>query len=254
MFCPDVSMRRRALASVAAVIAVAVAGSAAAQSMVVRSTGPSASQYPTGAKLKAGDKLTLAAGDRIVLMQAGKTRTLSGPGTFSAGGSVQGSQTMGSTVSRMLAQGPTMRSRGGFSRGPDVPEPAEMRAPNLWLLDYREGGTFCVADPARLMLWRPHMESDQLLKIEQGTKTETVAFVVGANFRKWPTETLPVAYGVDYRLSGAGLAAPVTVRFAALDSMPDAADGAAETLMAKGCTPQLDRLVDAMTESEAAGG
>src|SRR3546814_6170001 len=82
-------------------------------------------------------------------MQAGKTRTLSGPGTFSASGSVQGSQTMGSTVSRMLAQGPTMRSRGGFSRGPDVPEPAEMRAPNLWLLDYREGGTFCVADPAR---------------------------------------------------------------------------------------------------------
>src|SRR3546814_3364538 len=119
-----------------------------------------------------------------------------------------------------------MRSRGGFSRGPDVPEPAEMRAPNLWLLDYREGGTFCVADPARLMLWRPHMESDQLLKIEQGTKTETVAFVAGANFRKWPAETLPVEYGVDYRLSGAGLAAPVTVRFAALGALPDAADGA----------------------------
>src|SRR3546814_17588282 len=72
---------------------------------------------------------------------------------------------------------------------------------------------------ARLMLWRPHMESDQLLRIEQGGKAETVAFVVGANFRKWPTETIPVQYGVDYRLSGAGLAAPVTVRFAALDAM-----------------------------------
>src|SRR3546814_11697950 len=108
-----------------------------------------------------------------------------------------------------------------------------MRAPNLWLLDYREGGTFCVADPARLMLWRPHMESDQLLKIEQGTKTETVAFVAGANFRKWPAETLPVEYGVDYRLSGAGLAAPVTVRFAALGALPDAADGAADKLKAK---------------------
>src|SRR3546814_5992545 len=94
------------------------------------------------------------------------------------------------------------------------------------------------------MLWRPHMESDQLLRIEQGGKAETVAFVVGANFRKWPTETIPVQYGVDYRLSGAGLAAPVTVRFAALDAMPEAADGAAEMLMAKGCTPQLDRLVE----------
>src|SRR3546814_7421044 len=86
------------------------------------------------------------------------------------------------------------------------------------------------------MLWRPHMESDQLLRIEQGGKAETVAFVVGANFRKWPTETIPVQYGVDYRLSGAGLAAPVTVRFAALDAMPEAADGAAEMLMATGCT------------------
>src|SRR3546814_14137456 len=117
--------------------------------MVVRATGPSASKYPAGARLKASDRLTLAAGDRIVLIQAGKTRTLSGPGTFSASGSVQSSQTMGTAVSRMLAQGPTMRSRGGFSRGPDEPAPVEMRAPNVWLLDYREGGTFCVADPAR---------------------------------------------------------------------------------------------------------
>src|SRR3546814_18821200 len=128
-----------------------------------------------------------------------------------------------------------------------------MRAPNVWLLDYREVGTFCGADPARLMRWRPHMESDQLLRIEQGGKAETVAFVVGANFRKWPTETIPVQYGVDYRLSGAGLAAPVTVRFAALDAMPEAADGAAEMLVAKGCTPELDRLVGAMSEAETAG-
>src|SRR3546814_670768 len=106
---------------------------------------------------------------------------------------------MGTAVSRMLAQGPTMRSRGGFSRGPDEPAPVEMRAPNVWLPDYREGGTFCVADPARLMLWGPHMESDQLLRIEQGGKAETVEFVVGAKFRKWQTETIPMHYSVEYR-------------------------------------------------------
>src|SRR3546814_20536057 len=145
MFCPDVSMRRRALASVAAVIAVAVAGSAAAQSMVVRSTGPSASKYPTGAKLKASDKLTLAAGDRIVLMQAGKTRTLSGPGTFSASRRVQGSQPMRSTVPRPLAHGPTMRPRGAFPRGPDVPHPAHTPRPNLLTLDHT---TRCEVPPA----------------------------------------------------------------------------------------------------------
>lgn len=254
MPCPDFAMRRLGLTAAAAMMAVAIAGTAAAQSMVVRSTGPSASKYPTGTRLKASDRVTLVSGDRVVLMQSGKTRTLSGPGTYSAGGTVQANQTVGTTVARMLATGPQGRARGGFSRGPDEPVPADIRAPNLWLLDYREGGTFCVADPATLLLWRPDMGSDQLLKIEEGGKSETIAFVMGANYRKWPSETLPVQYGVDYRLSGAGLAAPVTVRFQRMDSIPDAAEGAAEALMAKGCTPQLDRLVDAMAETETAGG
>ncbi|MBO6734684.1 MAG: hypothetical protein JJ924_18015, partial [Roseitalea sp.] len=123
MSFPDFRTRRLGLAAAAAVSALAMVGTAAAQSMVVRSTGPSASKYPTGAKLKASDRLTLVAGDRVVLMQSGKTRTLSGPGTFSATGSIQASQSLGSNVSRMLAKGPSVRSRGGFSRGPDDPMP-----------------------------------------------------------------------------------------------------------------------------------
>lgn len=254
MSFPDFTARRLGLTAAAALLAMAVAGTAAAQSMVVRSTGPSASKYPTGTRLKSTDKLTLAAGDKVVLMQAGKTRTLSGPGTFGAAGSIQANQSMGATVTRMLSSGPTMRSRGGFSRGAEEVAPVDLRAPNLWLLDYREGGTFCVADPARLTLWRPNMDSDQLLKIEQGDRAETVAIVAGANFRKWPTEAMPVQYGVDYRLSGAGLAAPVTVRFTQMGTLPDSAENSVDMLMAKGCTPQLNRLVDAMSESETAGG
>ncbi len=250
MFFPDLRMRRLGLAAAVAVAAIALAGTAAAQSMVVRSTGPSASKYPTGAKLKSSDKLTLVAGDKIVLMQAGKTRTLSGPGTFGATGTVQASQSLGGNVTRMLAKGPTMRSRGGFSRG-DTPAATDVRAPNLWLLDYREAGTFCVLDPALLMLWRPNMEGDTALEIESAGKKTTVAIVDGANFRKWPTDVLPVQYGTDYRLSGGGLAAPVTVRFAPMDNAPDTVEGSIDMLMAKGCSPQLNRLVDTMSEAEA---
>ncbi len=54
---------------------------------------------------------------------------------------------MSGTVTRMLAKGPTTRSRGGFSRGANDPIPVDVRAPNLWLLDYREAGTF--ASPIR---------------------------------------------------------------------------------------------------------
>ena len=88
MSFPDFRMRRVGLAAAATIAAVALVGTAAAQSMVVRSTGPSASKYPAGAKLKSADKLTLVKGDKVVLMQAGKTRTLSGPGTFGATGTV----------------------------------------------------------------------------------------------------------------------------------------------------------------------
>ena len=252
MSFPDFRMRRLGLSAVAAIAAVTIVTAAAAQSMVVRSTGPSAAKYPTGAKLKPADKLTLVAGDKVVLMQAGKTRTLSGPGTFGATGTVQASQSLGGNVTRMLAKGPTMRSRGGFTRGDlAAPAPADVRAPNLWLLDYREGGTFCVADPATLMLWRPDMEGDTALEIESAGKKATVAIVDGANFRKWPTDVLPVQYGADYRLSGGGLARPVTVRFTSIGNAPDTVEGSIELLMAKGCSPQLNRLVDTMSEAEA---
>ncbi|HEV2597070.1 hypothetical protein [Sphingopyxis sp.] len=253
MSFPDLPMQRLGLTA-AAVMAVAMVGTAAAQSMVVRSTGPSAGKYPTGAKLKSTDKLTLVAGDKIVLMQAGKTRTLSGPGTFGATGTVQASQSLGGNVTRMLAKGPTMRSRGGFSRDAGTPQPADLRAPNLWLLDYREGGTFCVADPATLMLWRPNMEGDTALEIESAGKKATVALVDGANFRKWPVDVMPVQYGTDYRLSGGGLAQPVTVRFAAMDNIPDTVEGSVDMLMVKGCSPQLNRLVDTVSEAEAGQG
>lgn len=253
MSFPDLPMRRPALAAAAAIMAVAVAGTAAAQSMVVRSTGPSASKYPTGTKLKSTDKVTLVNGDKVVLMQAGKTRTLSGPGTFGATGTVQVSQSMGTTVTRMIAKSPTLRSRGGAIRG-DNPIVTDIRAPNLWYLDYREGGTFCVADPATLLLWRPTMDTEELLTIEQAGKIEKVALVNGANFRKWPTDVMPVQYGVEYRLSGAGLPTPVRVRFAQMDSVPDTVEGSVDMLVAKGCSPQLNRLVDAVSESETAGG
>lgn len=253
MSCPDIRLRRLGLTAAAALAAVAVTGVAAAQSIVVRSTGPSASKYPAGTKLKASDRVVLVDGDKVVLMQGGKTRTLTGKGSFVAGATVQASQSVGSNVTRMLAKSPS-QSRAGASRGPGEEEPMMVRATNLWLLDYREGGNFCVADPATLLLWRPDMTSDTALTIAKGEQSATVALVAGAQFRKWPIDTLPIEYGVDYQMSGGGLAAPVTVRFSAIAAMPETPDAASEMLMAKGCTPQLDRLVDTMTETESADG
>lgn len=245
MSLPNPKIRALSL-GVAAAAAVAMCGVAAAQSMVVRSTGPSAAKFPAGSRVKDSDKITLVAGDRLVLMKDGKTRSLSGPGSFEASAPVSASQNTSTAITRMLAKGPTMRSRGGFSRGSDEKMVSDARAPNLWLLDYREAGNFCVADPASLLIWRPEMDSDQLLRIEQGGVQDTIAFVQGANYRKWPSDTVPLTFDVDYQLSGGGLAAPVTVRFVALPSIPETAEASAEQFLAKKCHHQLDRLVDVM--------
>jgi len=58
---------------------------AMAQTIVTRSTGPSAASYPTGKKLTRDTVVVLKADDRIDLLGAGGTRTLNGPGSFRAG-------------------------------------------------------------------------------------------------------------------------------------------------------------------------
>lgn len=249
MSYPEFRMRRLGLAATAAFAAMALTGVAAAQSMVVRSTGPSAAKYPTGTKFKAGDRLTLVAGDKVVLMQGGKTRTLSGEGTFNANATVVASQSMGQTVTRMIAKRPPTQTRGGASRGKDETPPDETRAPNLWLLDYREGGTFCVADPAALLLWRPNADAATTVTVTGAGASGKVELAKDSWFRKWPAN-VPLQYDVDYSFSGGGLAAPVTVRFTPLEALPETPDASYEMLSGKGCSSQVERLVDAMAQAE----
>ncbi|MEY4270721.1 MAG: hypothetical protein RLZZ58_1937 [Pseudomonadota bacterium] len=257
MSYPDRKLRRMLTTMVGAALALGVAGTAAAQSIVVRSTGPSATKYPAGTKLKPTEKITLVDGDKVVVLDKGKTRTFAGKGSYAATGPVQGTQTVSSTVTRMISKQGSARSRGGFTRGPGdpVPAPGDARSPNLWVVDIRHGGTFCVADPATLLFWRPDMTSDALLTLETGSgaaaKSQSLAYVSGANYVKWPRDAVPFATGADYRVSGVGLPAPVTLRFASVDAMPETVEATVDLLLAKGCKAQLDLLVDTLADEAA---
>jgi len=68
------------------VAAALVAGSAATSAavLVVRSSGPSAGTYPPGKAIPESTTLKLRANDMIVLLDSRGTRTLKGPGSFSA--------------------------------------------------------------------------------------------------------------------------------------------------------------------------
>ena len=251
MSCP----KSRLIAVALAATAACVSTSALAQSMVVRSSGPSAAKYPVGKKLAANEKITLVAGDRVVLLDKGKTRTLARPGVHNSSVNVAANQTLSTTMTQMISRDGALRRRGGATRGPgDVDTAsAEIRAPNLWLIDARKGGNFCVADPATLLFWRPEINGDTSLRVEAESnagKAETIAFLDGQAYRRWPGATLPLSAGAGYRLSGAGLAQPVSIKFQLLDILPDTPDAIAATLLERGCTAQLDRLVDAMADDE----
>ncbi len=251
--------RRLGLAMLAGLVGLTMASPALAQSLVVRSTGPSATKYPAGTKLSSTDRIALQSGDRIVVLDRGTTRTLSGPGTFRASDPVRSRQTTGSTVIRMMSSDSAMRARGGFTRAAgETADLQSVQAPNLWLLDIRHGGNFCVMDPARLRLWRPDENSDALVQWEAATSdaplSGSIAFVRGQNFRDWPAEAAPLQFGIGYRLSGPDMPQPIEVQFAPFEGNADDPATVAEQLLVKGCTAQLDRLVDVMAAEDSSAG
>lgn len=233
-----------------ALAALGMASAAAADALVVRSTGPSAATYPVGKRMPPSERIVLREGDRVVLVGEGATRTLSGPGNFPVRAANQASQNRSGTLGRYLSTGGGTISRTGAVRGAGADAPSA--APNLWVLDFSKGGTFCVADPARLTLWRPDMAEDTLLNVESVSTPgmqSSLAFVVGQNFRPWPADTMPVADGQSYRISGPGLDTPTVVNFVTLGAVPADTEGVAGALADKGCTTQLAQLGDRLADA-----
>src|SRR5687767_8423130 len=105
MYSASQAQLRALLAGVAAAAALAAAGVAHAQGVVVRSTGPSAAQYPQGKRLPANAKVTLRSGDRLTVLDKAGTRVLSGPGSFTLDSSVARDRGAASRVGSVLASG-----------------------------------------------------------------------------------------------------------------------------------------------------
>ncbi len=236
---------------------------ALADTLVVRSTGPSAPAYPVGRRLADSDRIVLRTGDRVVVVGDAGTRTLSGPGNFPVRAGAIANGGSRATLRRYISAGnSTTISRTGAVRGdPGADAP---RAPNLWVVDISRGGTFCVADAASLNLWRGNLDADTLLTVERLDTPGTtpaglaparlapvrLAFVTGQALRLWPADVMPVTEGARYRLSGAGLSAPVEVGFALSGAPATDANAAtvAEMLAMRGCNGQLADLGAALDD------
>lgn len=236
--------RKAVLAGAAAIAGLMLAGSALAQSVVVRSTGPSAATYPQGKKLPANASLTLRSGDKVTVLDKSGTRVLSGPGTFALNGAVNRDAAGGTALAAMMTRGGGARTRTGAVRGattaPVVTAPTGPE--NVWYIDVSKGGTYCIADPATLVMWRPARTAEGTGKLlSQDGSTADVTWRAGSALKVWPSATVPVVDGQSYTFSNA-VGAPVKIRMMLLTTVPTDEMEVAAAMADKGCTAQLDLL------------
>ncbi|WP_380876974.1 hypothetical protein ACFB49_10950 [Sphingomonas sp. DBB INV C78] len=235
-------------AAVAALVIATCGVGASAATLVVRSSGPSAKAYPAGKQLADNGQIALKAGDQVVILDSKGTRTLKGPGTFSP--TVSSNQASDSRET--FAQVSSRRARPGATRG--IPPQATAvapastdaaRSPNIWFVDVERSATVCVADPAAVTLWRPEggaAGTATLTNVGTG-KAGTVQWTQGQSKAPWPA-SLPVSEGARYKVSWAGQAAPTELRFALLGAETAGLEDMASKLITKGCTAQLDMLIE----------
>lgn len=215
-----------------------------AKTIVVRSNGPSAGAYPPGKSLAAEAKIGLRAGDVVVVLDSGGTRVLKGPGQIAVSGS---SKASGSGLASLITNTGARQARTGATRSAIGGGPA--RSPNVWYVDSSKSGSMCVVDSASMSLWRPSDADAGTLKITRISdgKSVDLAYRAGQSTRAWPAADLPVAEGEQYRIEGESMQATI-IKTTMLDSSPDGLDGTALILLEKGCSNQVDLLIDASTE------
>ena len=221
---------------------VAVAAEAAV--LVVRSSGPSAKAYPAGKAVPEAQVITLKPNDVVILLDSRGTRTLRGPGKFSATASA--STTTTSSLAALTGQNTARRSRVGAVRRPPS---GATNGRNVWQADVARSGNICVANPADLGLYRANAAGAASVKITDGAgKTATVRFADGQKIASWPSD-VPLAAGGRYQVSGAGANASYTARM--IQPVPAGLEGLAQTFIRNDCQAQLDVLIDTFASPTA---
>ncbi len=229
------SVRNRSISRrlvLAAVLAGAAAGPAAANVLVVRSSGPSARLYPAGRSLPDTARITLRSGDTVVILDARGTRTFRGPGNFNPATAAR--------AGTRIAENGGRRARIGAVRSAGI-----VASPTtIWHIDVSQSGTMCLAGTSNVMLWRPEAGQTTALTISgPGGASRSVQWPAGRSAVAWPSD-LPIADGGAYQFRQAGVAVPTQITFRTLNSQPSDMQAVAAALIQAGCQEQLDLLVD----------
>lgn len=254
MFSDKLKTRMAGVALAAA--ALAVVPTAAHAGVVVKSSGPSASDYPVGRQVADSATITLRAGDRITVLTDDGTKVMQGPGTFSVGEGATRTRARFSNLTRRQA---ARSVRTGAVRGTGE---GIARSPNLWFVNVAASGTMCLYDMSAVRLWRPDATAAQTFTImdEATQATLEVPFVESEAVRALDPTGMQLASGTNYTITAtpagdaedsAAESTSVNVNFVMLTEEYEAPDQLAQALVTNGCTTQVGLLADTLEESVA---
>ena len=236
---------------------------ALADVVVVRATGPSATAHPAGQRLPETSRITLRSGDRVVLLGPGGSRTIAGPGDFSAGPTAVTSVRRDQTALRYAAALARANTRSAIGANRRIIIPAAVRtemnampvAPGLWSYIVGTSGTVCLPLMNDVLLERGNPAMARSLTIAALPSTgnlsalgarQRVSFAAGVDSAAWPA--MPVAENTTYLVLGGNGIIPARVRFSNIGTPPTDAGELAALLAARGCTDQLQRLTALMPD------
>ena len=224
-------MKVRLLAA-AAVALTFVAASASAAVLVVKSSGPSARAFPAGKALQDNEKLTLKSNDVVVLLDSRGTRTLRGPGSFSAASTGPARST--SSLAALTGQG-RVRGRVGAVRGP-VPR-------SIWQANSDKSETMCFANTSDISIYRESIVNAEMVTIKDlaSGKTAKASFAASMQTAPWPAD-MPINANGRYQIGGATI-----VSMQSIAPLPAGLEGIAQSLIRNNCQDQLDILINTFT-------
>lgn len=232
-----------------AMMVLAFACGASAETLVVKSSGPSARNYQPGKAIPDSMKIVLKANDQVVILDGKGTRTLKGPGTFSPTMASNHTTDSRASFNALAMQRSERRARTGAVRSVSAaPEP---RSPTIWYVDIERSSNMCVPDATNVTMWRAEPAPAAAVTITRlaDGKSETVNWLKNQSVKPWPA-SMPITAGAEYRLSWAGAAQPTTLKFALLGQTLTGLEDMAAALIKNGCEAQLDLLIETVAIPE----
>ncbi|MGB3471361.1 MAG: hypothetical protein WBA51_11110 [Erythrobacter sp.] len=222
-----------------------IGASAAMAGVVVKSSGPSASQFPVGKKVDDSATITLKAGDTVTVLTSGGSRVMKGAGTFRVGEKPTATRGRFAALSRKKA---ARRVRTGAVRGGGTTATATAKAvsPNIWYVDVSRSGTMCLFDAGTVRLWRPSDEGIATYRVVDTASESSVdvTFDDGESVAALDPARMMVSEGATYTLAGPEGTDVASVSFVTLEGDYPRADQLAEALVANGCMMQVDLMAE----------